>query len=214
MYKYVLFDLDGTLTDSGEGITNSVAYALKKFNITVTDRTELYKFIGPPLHGSFKEYYRFSDADCELAVAYYREYFKEKGIFENRVYDGIEELLKALKENGHIIFLATSKPETFAVKILEHFNLIQYFDFVSAATMDSTRNEKADIIQYALDQIDQKELSSVIMVGDRKYDILGAKQFHLASVGVLYGFGGRAELEQAGADFIVETPLEIVNICK
>lgn len=214
MYKYVLFDLDGTLTDSGEGITNSVAYALKKFNITVADRTELYKFIGPPLHSSFKEFYGFSDADCELAVEYYREYFHEKGIFENRVYDGIEDLLKALKENGHKIFLATSKPEVFAVKILKHFNLIQYFDFVSAATMDSTRNEKTDIIQYALDHIEHEDLASVIMVGDRKYDILGAKQFHLASVGVLYGFGGRAELEQAGADFIVETPLEIVSICK
>lgn len=212
MYKYVLFDLDGTLIDPGIGITKSVEYALNKYNITVTDRAELYKFIGPPLQNSFKQFYGFSDEDCVLAVNYYREYFKDKGIYENKIYDGIVDMLKSLKENGNIIILATSKPETFAIKILEHFNLIQYFDFVSAATMDGSRSEKADIIKYALDSNGINNLSSVIMVGDRKYDIIGAKQCNLDSIGVLFGYGSKNELEMAGADFIVETPLEILNV--
>lgn len=214
MYKYVLFDLDGTLTDSGIGITNSVEYALNKYNITVDDRAELYRFIGPPLQNSFKEFYGFSNEDCVLAVEYYREYFKEKGIYENKVYDGIVDMLKALKKNGNKIILATSKPEAFAITILKHFNLIQYFDFISAATMDGSRSAKADIIKFALDNYGISDSSSAIMVGDRKHDIIGAKQCNIDSIGVLFGYGSRNELEMAGADFIVETPLEIFNICK
>lgn len=210
MYKYLLFDLDGTLTDPGLGITNSVMYALQKFGIKVEDRTSLYKFIGPPLRDSFEAFYGFSREDSELAVQYYREYFKDKGLYENEVYDGIEDLLIQLKERDRTLLVATSKPEPFAIKILQHFNLYDYFDFVAGATMDETRNNKADIIQYALESYNI-EKSSAVMIGDRDHDIIGAKENNLDSIGVLYGYGSRDELKNAGAMFLVEKPLDILE---
>lgn len=212
MYKYILFDLDGTLTDPGLGITNSVMYALKKFNIDVEERASLYKFIGPPLMDSFKMFYGFSEEDSELGVKYYREYFKERGLYENEVYDGIEELLKALKDQNKSLIIATSKPEEFAVEIVKHFHLDQYFDFVAGATMDSSRSKKADVIEYAIKNCNISDLSSAIMIGDREHDILGAKQVGLDSIGVLFGYGNYAELEAAGATHIVEKPADILQI--
>lgn len=212
MYQYVLFDLDGTLTNPASGITNSIIYALKKFDIEVTDRTTLYSFIGPPLIHSFQSEYGFSKEKAEQALAYYREYFSVKGIYENEVYDGIPQLLKFLKEQKKTIILATSKPEAFAKRILEHFHLAPYFDFIAGATMDETRSEKADIIAYAIEQCQITDSSMAVMVGDRKYDILGAKQFGMASIGVLFGFGSRAELEEAGASYLTETPQEIMRL--
>ncbi len=212
MYKYILFDLDGTLTDPGLGITNSVMYALKKFNIDVEERASLYKFIGPPLMDSFKMFYGFSEEDSELGVKYYREYFKERGLYENEVYDGIEELLKALKDQNKSLIIATSKPEEFAVEIVKHFHLDQYFDFVAGATMDSSRSKKADVIEYAIKNCNITDLSSAIMIGDREHDILGAKQVGLDSIGVLFGYGNYAELEAAGATHIVEKPADILQI--
>lgn len=212
MYKYILFDLDGTLTDPGLGITNSVMYALKKFNIDVEERASLYKFIGPPLMDSFKMFYGFSEEDSELGVKYYREYFKERGLYENEVYDGIEELLKALKDQNKSLIIATSKPEEFAVEIVKHFHLDQYFDFVAGATMDSSRSKKADVIEYAIKNCNITDLSSAIMIGDREHDILGAKQVGLDSIGVLFGYGNYSELEAAGATHIVEKPADILQI--
>ena len=212
MYKYILFDLDGTLTDPGLGITNSVMYALKKFNIDVEERASLYKFIGPPLMDSLKMFYGFSEEDSELGVKYYREYFKERGLYENEVYDGIEELLKALKDQNKSLIIATSKPEEFAVEIVKHFHLDQYFDFVAGATMDSSRSKKADVIEYAIKNCNITDLSSAIMIGDREHDILGAKQVGLDSIGVLFGYGNYAELEAAGATHIVEKPADILQI--
>ena len=212
MYKYILFDLDGTLTDPGLGITNSVMYALKKFNIDVEERASLYKFIGPPLMDSFKMFYGFSEEDSELGVKYYREYFKERGLYENEVYDGFEELLKALKDQNKSLIIATSKPEEFAVEIVKHFHLDQYFDFVAGATMDSSRSKKADVIEYAIKNCNITDLSSAIMIGDREHDILGAKQVGLDSIGVLFGYGNYAELEAAGATHIVEKPADILQI--
>ena len=212
MYKYILFDLDGTLTDPGLGITNSVMYALKKFNIDVEKRASLYKFIGPPLMDSFKMFYGFSEEDSELGVKYYREYFKERGLYENEVYDGIEELLKALKDQNKSLIIATSKPEEFAVEIVKHFHLDQYFDFVAGATMDSSRSKKADVIEYAIKNCNITDLSSAIMIGDREHDILGAKQVGLDSIGVLFGYGNYSELEAAGATHIVEKPADILQI--
>lgn len=211
MYNTVLFDLDGTLTDPGLGITNSVMYALNKFNIKVEDRTSLYKFIGPPLRESYAKYYHLSDEEITRAVAYYREYFSDKGIYENELYDGITEVLKQIKSSGRQVILATSKPEEFAVEILRYFQIDQYFDFAACATMDRTRNNKADVIAYALELGKVTDLQSTVMIGDREYDINGAKAAGLDSIGVLYGYGSREELESAGATYIAERVGDIMS---
>ena len=204
MYQYVLFDLDGTLTDPGIGITNSVAYALKKWNIEVAERSELYKFIGPPLEESFRKYYGFSEEDALKAVEYYREYFKVTGIYENTIYDGTEKLLDAVKKSGRKVVLATSKPQEFAETILKHFHIDPYFDHVAGATMDSSRSKKSDVILYALELCGIQDRSQAVMVGDREHDINGANYAGLDSIGVLCGYGDREELETAGATHIVE----------
>ena len=147
MYDIILFDLDGTLTDPGEGITNSVAYALGKYGIEVTDKKELYKFIGPPLKDSFMKYYGFSEEEAIKAIEYYREYFRDTGIFENKVYEGVEDMLSTIKESGRRIILATSKPEEFAVRILQHFGLKKYFNVVAGASMDSSRSKKGIVVK-------------------------------------------------------------------
>ena len=211
MLNYILFDLDGTLTDPGIGITNSVMYALKKFGIEITDRTSLYNFIGPPLMYSFQTFHGFSEEDSTQAVKYYREYFSVHGLYENEVYPGIPELLHELKQRGYHLVLATSKPEEYALEILRHFGLYDYFDFVAGATMDGTRSSKADVIRHALAGSGIQDLSTAVMIGDREHDILGAKETGLASIGVLYGYGNRAEFEAAGADRIVATPAEILT---
>lgn len=210
MYKTVLFDLDGTLTDPGRGITNSVAYSLRKFGIEVEDKKDLYKFIGPPLYESFMKYYGFSKEKAETAVSYFREYFRDTGIFENEVYDGIKNLLINLRTSGRKIILATSKPEEFAKRILTHFGLDKYFDFVAGATMDSSRVRKGDVIAYALKESGCSS-ENAVMIGDKMHDILGAKENNLASIGVLFGYGSREELENAGADFIAENVDDIIK---
>lgn len=204
-YKYILFDLDGTLTDPGEGITNSIMYALDKYGIKVGERSDLHKFIGPPLMDSFEKYYGFSKEESKMAVEYYREYYRDKGIFENMLYDGFEDLLKTLKANNKIIIVATSKPEVFAKQILQHFNIEKYFTYVAGSNLDGTRTKKDEVIKYALESCNITELSKAVMVGDRKYDIIGAKKLGISSIGVLFGYGHRDELEKAGADFIVGT---------
>jgi len=211
-YEYVLFDLDGTLTDPAIGITNSVMHALKKYDIEVTDRRELYKFIGPPLTESFEVYYGFSNEEAKRAVEYYREYFQDKGIFENLVYDGIEDLLKILKEEGRKLIAATSKPGVFAEKILDHFQLSQYFTGIVGSNLDGTRVKKYEVIKYALDNYNITDLSKAIMIGDREHDVLGAKEAGLKCIGVLFGYGSRDELEKAGADYIAETVGDIAKI--
>ena len=211
-YKYYLFDLDGTLTDPGIGITNSVMHALEKFNIHVSDRKELYPFIGPPLVDSFEKYFGFDEKQALQAVEYYREYFREDGIFENVVYEGIPEMLGELKSRGAIVALATSKPYEFSVRILDHFDLHQYFDIVGAATMDGRISRKADVISHLIDKLGETEKSSILMIGDRDQDIDGAKANGLQSAGVLWGYGSRDELMDAGADYIVSVPSDIVNI--
>lgn len=212
MYDHILFDLDGTLTDPGEGITNSVAYALEKWHIQEPDRTKLYRFIGPPLDESFMKYYGFSWAQAQRAVEYYREYFQDRGIFENEVYEGIEELLQKLKAAGKQIILATSKPEEYAKRILIHFGLNRYFDFVAGATMDGKRQKKADVIFYALANCGITDLARVVMIGDREHDVLGARQAGVDSIGVLYGYGDRQELEAAGATCIADTVAGILPL--
>ena len=207
-----LFDLDGTLTDPFEGITNSIVYALKKFDIEVDDKSKLIPFIGPPLYTSFTEIYGFDEQNANAAVKYYREYFSEKGMFENKVYDGIVTVLQELKNRGNKLVIATSKPEQFTLKILKHFDLYKYFDFVAAATFSAERVEKADIIAYALKECKFIDKDKAVMIGDRKFDISGAKQSGLKCAGVTYGYGTFEELKNAGADYIVKTPLEILDI--
>lgn len=205
----VLFDLDGTVTDPFEGITNSIIYALEKFEIEVEDRSVLTPFIGPPLLHSFKTYYSLSDEDARRAVKFYREYYSEKGIFQAEVYKGVFETLTKLGRLGFKRYVATSKPEPFAERIIEKFGLSGLFDGVAGASFDSSRAEKTQVIAYAKSRFNIRD---GIMVGDRKYDIEGAKANALKSVGVTYGYGDRAELEAAGADFIVNTPLEISDV--
>ena len=212
MYNTIFFDLDGTLTDPGIGITNSVAYALEKWNIKVSDRSELYKFIGPPLIDSFGKYYGFSEEECRQAVVYYREYFSTKGLYENEVYEGVVQLLTKLKEAGKKLVVATSKPDKFAVTILKHFDLYKYFDFVAGASMDETRTKKDEVIAYALESLGIDDVSAVVMVGDREHDVLGAKVFGMDAIGVLYGYGDMEELTKAGATYIVENVEEILKL--
>lgn len=208
-YDYLLFDLDGTLTDPGEGITNSVAYALRKQGIEVTDKKELYCFIGPPLSESFSRFFGFSMEESLRCVEYYREYYRDKGIFENLLYDGIPELLATLKSRGKKIILATSKPELFAKQILDHFGLTEYFDHICGASMDESRNKKADVIEYALETAKLDDLARAVMIGDREHDINGARLNGLDSIGVLFGYGDRPELEAAGATYIAESVEDI-----
>ena len=209
MFEVILFDLDGTITESGIGITRSVAYALRKHGIEETDQAKLNRFIGPPLVEAFMESYGFSHEQAVQALADYREYYAVTGIFENRVYDGVETVLQALKSVGKTCVLATSKPEYYAVQILEHFGLSQYFDFVAGATMDEKRTNKTDVIAYALEQSGAG--GSAIMVGDRHHDMEGAKAHGLPAIGVLYGYGSREELENAGATYIAETAEDILK---
>jgi len=204
-FNTILFDLDGTLTDPGIGITNSVMYALDKYGITVSDRRQLFCFIGPPLWESFERFYGFSETDAKRAVEYYREHYRVTGIFENTVYDGIDALLASLENSSKTLLVATSKPEIFAEQILEHYDLAKYFSFIGGSELDGARVNKHEVIRYALEMAGVTDLTTTVMVGDREHDILGAKTMGIASVGVLFGYGSRREFENAGADFIAET---------
>ncbi len=209
---YILFDLDGTLTDPEEGITNSVAYALGRFGIPVENRKSLDVFIGPPLDDSFMEYYGFDREKALRAISVFREYFRDRGIFENVVYPRIPEMLDGLKKSGKTLILATSKPEVFAVRILDRFGLSQYFTVVTGSLLDNTRTDKHEVIEAALEKAGVTDRTRAVMVGDREHDIIGAKKSSLASVGVTYGYGSREELAQAGADLICRTPEEFTKI--
>ena len=211
-YKYCLFDLDGTLTDPAIGITNSVMHALEKYDIHVGDRSELYPFIGPPLDYSFKTFYGFTDEQAVQAIKYYREYFSVTGLFENSVYEGIPEMLEELKGKGVKIALATSKPYEFSIKILKHFDLYKYFDFFGAATMDGRISKKEDVISNLLNEMGAPDKDEILMVGDRYHDIEGAKANDLKSAGVLWGYGSREELQNAGAEYILSGPSEIPEL--
>lgn len=208
MKQYLLFDLDGTLTDPMVGITSSVQYALEKFGIHVRYLKELIPFIGPPLAESFQKFYGFSKEDAEKAIQYYREYYTPKGIFENEVYEGIPEMLAHLTEAGFTLLVATSKPTVFARKVLKHFGIEDYFSFVGGSELDGSRTKKAEVISYIL-KICGIRAKEAIMIGDRRHDIEGGKACGLESVGVLYGYGTEQELTEAGADHIIRTVAEL-----
>ena len=215
MNHIILFDLDGTLTDPKEGITKSVQHALQAYGIDEPDLDKLCPFIGPPLSDSFKEYYGFSEAQAREAIDHFHEYFTKQGMFENKVYPGIREMLARLKDAGLTLAVATSKPEPFAIQILEHFDLLSYFTLVGGADMEEIRVGKGDVIAYTLDHLGTTpEESKVIMVGDRKHDVEGAKKTGLSVIGVLYGYGSREELQSAGTDYLCETPEETAKLLK
>lgn len=210
-YEYILFDLDGTLTDSGKGIANSVLYALKKFGIEVEDRSKLYRFVGPPLLDSFERYYSMQEKDARKAIDYFHEYFVEKGIYENEVYSGIPQMLEELRRMGKKLGVATSKPEPFAVSVLQYFGLEGYFEFICGGPMDEGKSGKDRVIAAALGFCKVNDKSRIIMVGDREYDVYGARANGLDCIGVLYGYGSRNELVHAGAVRLADTVFDIPN---
>lgn len=208
-WRYLLFDLDGTLTDPMLGITRSVQYALHRFGIEVDDLRTLCRFIGPPLKESFRDFYGMDDEQATRAVALTREYFAPRGIFENRLYEGIPELLTELQAAGCMLAMATSKPEPFARQIAEHFHLADRFALIGGATMDGTRTAKRDVVRHVLDALGVEDRTAAVMIGDRRYDIEGAAAEGIASIGVLWGYGSREELAAAGAGQIVGTIPEL-----
>lgn len=211
MYETVLFDLDGTIIDSAEGIMCSFEYTFRKLGLPVPTREEMNVFIGPPLHHSFEKICGLSKAGAEHAVEVYREYFAEKGVYQNRVYEGMEELLAKLCVRGKRLVLATSKYELYAVQILENLGFAKYFSFVAGSRKDGGRGTKREVIEYALASTGACKESSV-MVGDRMHDTIGASEAGVDSIGVLFGFGSRKELISAKATHIAESPEDIFRI--
>ena len=210
-YKAILFDLDGTLTDSAEGIVNSVVYALERKRIPYESKQALRRFVGPPLQDSFRDYCGFSDEEAKEMVRLFREYFTEQGIYENAVYNGVPQMLDSLCKAGLTLAVATSQPEAFAEQILARFGLEKYFKVIAGASMDGTM--KPIVIRQALARLGIEPSEHVLMVGDREHDILGAKEVGISSLGVLYGYGDEDELRKAGATHIVQTPSEILHSC-
>ena len=212
-YQLCLFDLDGTLTDPKLGITKSYQYALEAFGIH-EKLDSLIKFIGPPLRDVFKEHYGFSTSDTEKIVAKFREYFSETGLYENDVYPGIRKILKRLKGSGAVMAVATSKVAVYAARILKHFQLDGYFSFVSGDEMGGslTKNGKGEIIRIALDILNPERKLSEVIIGDRKHDIIGGRDAGIDSIGITWGYGSRAELEEAGATWIVESTDELYRL--
>jgi phosphoglycolate phosphatase len=211
-YDVILFDLDGTLTDPKLGITKSVQYSLMSFAINEPCLDKLVSFIGPPLMDSFQEYYGFDNCKAEEAVEKYREYFSVKGLYENAVYPFIPELLDSLRMIGKTLLVATSKPTVYAEKILDHFELRKYFSLVVGSNLDGSRVKKNEVIAYALEKMDLKEYCNVVMVGDRKHDIIGAKEAGIDSIGVLYGYGSVEEFEYEKPTYIVDTVLNLQKL--
>ena len=205
-WNTILFDLDGTLTDPAEGITKAVEAALNHYGITVADRAALHKFIGPPLDESFPEFYGFDAARTAEATEVFRAYFDRQGWRENIPYPGVEDMLRDLRAAGKRLLVATSKPEVFALRIMEHFGLAQYFDHICGAPMDNQEGaKKAAVIRDALRRAGVEDLSTAVMVGDRRHDIDGARQVGLEAVGVLWGYGDLQELEASHPVHIVES---------
>lgn len=225
--KYILFDLDGTLTDSSEGITKSIQYALESVGIHEENMEVLQRYIGPPLDYSFQQFHGITGEKTMQVVEKYRERYTDIGIYENRVYDGIVDVLKYLRDNGYILALATCKPEPFAIRIMEHFQLAEYFTVMVGSEFEGgVRRQKSQVIEEVFMRLHQKlygdrELTrellldmkaDSLMVGDRNHDICGAKECQIESMGVRYGFAEPEELENAGADYIVDSVEEIAIV--
>ena len=213
MFDFVLFDLDGTLTDPKLGITSCVQHALEAIGQPEPDNNKLIPFIGPPLKEMFMSYCNVDEEMGEFLVAKYRERFSTVGMFENEIYEGIKELLISLKQAGKKIALATSKPQVFSEKILEHFDIKDLFDVIVGSELNGNRTNKADVIKEVIEQFGEEfDVNLAVMVGDRKYDVIGARDYGIKTIGVIYGYGGIDELTAAGADYIVNSVKELEEL--
>lgn len=214
-YDIIAFDLDGTLTDPKRGLTAAFAYGLRKIGLDVKDVEPLKKFIGPPLRDSFRDEYGLSESDADDALMLFREYFGVYGWWDNKLYDGIHDLLSSLKAAGKTLVLATSKPEVYSSRILKLFGLTDYFDFAEGASFDSSREKKCDVLEYALEMVgannDAGKMSAVL-VGDTKFDVEGARLCGVDSIGVTYGYGKEDELLAEGATYIAKTVADVKRI--
>lgn len=208
-YSVVLFDLDGTLSDPKVGITKSVQYALQKIGIVEENLNKLETFIGPPLQVSFREIYGLDDVRIQQAIAYYRERFIQIGLYENNLYENIFSLLEYLQKEGYQLAIATSKPTVFAEQILQYFNIEHFFELVAGSNLDGTRSVKGEVITFAREHFNEANIDQFIMIGDRKYDIVGAHENQMDSIGVTYGYGSLDELTDAQATYIVENVNEL-----
>ncbi len=204
-YSTILFDLDGTLTNPKEGITKSIQYALNKMGVVENDIEKLTTFIGPPLLTSFMDYYNFTEQEAEQVLQFYRERFAVTGLYENKVYAGIEGLLKQLKQSNYRLAVATSKPTVFAMQILNHFKLSEYFEVIVGSELDGTRSAKGGVISEVFKQMNIQDKAQCVMIGDRKHDLIGAKENGIDSIGVTYGYGSLSELEEADATYIIHS---------
>lgn len=209
-YENLLWDLDGTLTDPAVGITTAAQLALRRCGIEVGERRELFKFIGPPLMDSFRDFYGFTDGEAERACGYFREYYNVRGLFENEMYEGIDTLLDRLSAAGYGLYVATSKPELIARQVLEHFDLARRFRFIGADTTEHLRPTKADVIEYVLERCGLADKRArTVMIGDRKHDVIGARTAGIDSIGVLYGYGSEEEMRESGATMTVRDILSL-----
>lgn len=212
----VLFDLDGTLTDAAPGIVNGMRIVFERFDIEQPDEATMRSYLGPPLAVTWREFYDFTNDQITEALAIYREYYHDVGMFENEVFDGIPELLEHLNNDGITLATATSKPDFSATRIIEHFGLREHFTFIGAANLEGTRDSKALVIEHTLDQLNATANShSIVMVGDRHHDVHGAKEHGINTIGVLWGYGDSDELTEAGAIVLVSDTValrdEILN---
>lgn len=205
-FDLILFDLDGTLTDSAPGVTRAAQYGLKKMGFTVENPDDLLSFVGPPLIESFQNHMKSSDESVLLrTLEHYREYYARQGIFENSVFPGIPELLAALRETGKILAVATSKPTVYTERILDHYRLRDFFSIVVGCGMDGSRTGKGEVIAEVLSHAEMKRRSRPVMVGDRKYDIIGARENHIPVIAIGWGYGTREEFDRENPDYFAET---------
>lgn len=207
--KAILFDLDGTLTDSGEGIINCASLALKHFGLPIPDKQAMRVFVGPPLRDTLVQF-GIKEADVEEALQIFRGRYTTHGIYENELYPGIPELLSNLKEQGHKLYVATSKPEVMALTVLNRFEISKYFDIIAGATLDSSRDSKAAVIAYLMEQAG--DTAQPVMVGDTAFDVIGAATHGIPTIGVAWGYGKVEDMEKAGAAAIAQTTAELYEL--
>ena len=214
MIEHIFFDLDGTVVNSQEGVINSVVYSLKKLGKQVLSKEILKKFIGPPLVDSYMNYCGLDRETALKAIEVYRENYREKGLFEYSLYDGVVELIGLFKAEGKKVYIATSKPEIFALKILSDAGIDAMFDGIFGATLDSSRVKKADVLSYAISSICIEDISKTILIGDTVFDVFGAKEKGIKSLAVTYGYETKEALVSSNPDYIVDSPLEILKVIK